>query len=342
MKTAQISGPDIKVDASGRVALDQASASNLKYHVEAIDLGDLGRLAGQQDVSGSAVLDGTITGNARSLQTTGALDGSNVGYRGNTALDVNSRYSVTVPDLEFKKAHVEADTAATFLEAGRLQLNAVTAKTTYEGDRLQFTTNVKEQQRELDATGALILHPDHQEVHLPQLAIRTQGIEWRSVPGAEVTVKYGQNRVEIDNLRLASGDQALTVNGAFTLEGESPVGAIKVQANNVDLQQLETLLLMNRGLAGRLSADATLSGTLKTPIVDGHADITNGAFQNYKYESLKADVDYTGTRLGIDATLRQSATESITAKGSVPMSLFKRSQGGHVARDARVTGSTCR
>jgi autotransporter translocation and assembly factor TamB len=330
LKTAQISGPAIKLDASGRVALDQASASNLKYHVEAIDLADLGRLAGQQDVSGSAVLDGTITGNARSLQTTGALDGSNVGYRDNTALDVNSRYSVTVPDLDFKKAHVEADTAATFLKAGQLQLNAVTAKTTYEGDRLQFTTNVKEQQRELDATGALILHPDHQEVHLPQLAVRTQGIEWRSVPGAEVTVKYGQNRVEIDNLRLASGDQALTVDGAFTLEGESPVGAIKVQANDVDLQQLETLLLMNRGLAGRLSAAATLSGTLKTPIVDGRAVVTNGAFQNYKYESLKADLGYTGNRIDVDATLQQSATESITAKGSVPMSLFKRSQGGHV------------
>jgi autotransporter translocation and assembly factor TamB len=345
LKTAQITGPAVKVDASGRVALDQTSASNLKYHVEAIDLADLGRLAGQQDVSGSAVLDGTITGNARSLQISGALDGSNLGYRDNTALDLNSRYSVTVPDLEFKKAHVEADTTATLLKAGRLTLNAVTAKTTYEGDRLQFTTNVKEQQRELDATGVLILHPDHQEVHLPQLALRTQGIEWRSAPGSELTVKYGQDRVQIDNLRLTSGDQALTVNGAFALQGESPAGEIKVQASSVDLQQIETLLLMNRGLAGRLSADATISGTLKNPIVDGHADITSGAFQNYKYESLKADLDYTGNRVGIDATLRQSATESITAKGSVPTTLFKRSPGGHVAEsegdrvDLQVTTS---
>jgi autotransporter translocation and assembly factor TamB len=330
LKTLQVSGPDVKLDASGRVALDQTSASNLKYHVEAIDLGELGRLAGQSDVSGSAVLDGTITGNARSLQTSGALDGSNFGYRDNTALDVDSRYSVTVPDLEFKKAHVEADTTATLIKAGRLELNAVTAKTTYEGDRLQFTTNVKEQQRELDATGGLILHPDHQEVHLPELALRTQGIEWRSAPGSELTVKYGRDRVQIDNLRLTSGDQALTVNGAFAVQGESPAGEIKVQASKVDLQQIETLLLMKRGLAGTLSADATISGTLKNPIVDGHADIINGAFQNYKYESLNADLDYTGSRVGIDARLRQTATESITAKGSVPTSLFKRSRGGHV------------
>jgi autotransporter translocation and assembly factor TamB len=345
LKTLQVSGPDVKVDASGRVALDQTSASDLKYHVEAIDLGELGRLAGQSDLSGSAVLDGTITGNARSLQTTGALDGSNLGYRDNSALDVNSRFSVNVPDLEFKKAHVEADTTATLIKAGKVELSAVTAKTAYEGDRLQFTTNVKEQQRELDATGELILHPDHQEIHLPQLALRTEGIEWRSAPGAEATVKYGQERVQIDNLRLTSGDQALTVNGAFAVQGESPVGEIKVQASNVDLQQAERLLLMNRGLAGRLSADATISGTLKNPVVDGRAGIANGAFQNYKYESLNADVNYTGDRIGIDATLQQSATESITAKGSVPMTLFKRSPGGHVAAteadrvDLQVTSS---
>ena len=90
---------------------------------------------------------------------------------------------MTVPDLDFKKAHVEADTSATFVKVGGMQLNAVTAKTTYEGDRLQFTTNIKEQQRELDASGEVIFHPDHQEIHLPQLAVRTQGVEWRTVPG---------------------------------------------------------------------------------------------------------------------------------------------------------------
>ena len=71
---------------------------------------------------------------------------------------------------------------------------------------------------------------------------------------------------------------------------------------------------MNRGFGGRLSADATIKGTLQNPVIDGHVDVVNGSFQSYKYESLKADVDYTADRIGLDATLRQSATESITAK----------------------------
>ena len=36
------------------------------------------------------MLDGTVTGNAASLQTTGTLDGSNLGYGENSALDLNS------------------------------------------------------------------------------------------------------------------------------------------------------------------------------------------------------------------------------------------------------------
>ena len=44
------------------------------------------------------MLDGTVAGNAASLQTTGTLDGSNVGYRENKALDLDSKYTVTVPD----------------------------------------------------------------------------------------------------------------------------------------------------------------------------------------------------------------------------------------------------
>ncbi len=92
---------------------------------------------------------------------------------------------------------------------------------------------------------------------------------------------------------------------------------------------------MNRGLAGKLSADATISGTVANPLVDGHVDIVNGAFQSYKYQSLKADLDYTGNRIGLDATLQQSPTEAITAKGSVPTTLFKKSsEGGHVAETA--------
>ena len=77
-----VAGPDVRVEASGRLALDRTSASNVKYHVDAINLTELARLAGQTGVGGTAILDGTISGNAASLQATGTLDGSNLVVRG--------------------------------------------------------------------------------------------------------------------------------------------------------------------------------------------------------------------------------------------------------------------
>jgi translocation and assembly module TamB len=321
----------LKVEAAGVVALDRSSSSTLKYHVESADLAEVARLAGQTGVAGAAVLDGSVTGNAASLETTGTLQGSNVGYQDNRALDLDSTYAVAIPDLDVKQARVQADTTATLVKAGGLEINSIEAKTTYAASRLEFTTTIREPRRELDASGTVILHPDHQEVHLPRLSVRTQGIEWRNAPGIEAAVQYGPQRIEVQNLRLVNGEQSLAVDGAFALKGDSPAGEVKVQAKNVDVQQLEHLLLMDRGLGGTLNADATISGTAQAPAVDGHVEIQDGSFRAYKYQSLTADVDYTGTRISVDAALQQSPTESIAAKGSVPTSLFKASPPGHVA-----------
>ena len=130
---------------SGRVALDRTSDSNLKYKVEAADLTNLARLAGQQNVGGAATLDGTVTGNAAELRSSGTLDGSKVAYGDNSALDLNSTYAVTLPELTLKRLRAQADTSATFVKVGGVELKAVTAKTTFEGERLDFTTNIKEQ-----------------------------------------------------------------------------------------------------------------------------------------------------------------------------------------------------
>ena len=336
--TLNVAGPDLKVDASGPIALDRTGQTNLKYRVEAVNIPELARLAGQPAVGGSAILTGAVTGNAASLVIAGTLDGSNLSYEKNNALDLNTGYTVTVPDMQFARARVEATTDATFVNAGGMQINSLRAETTYADSRVDFRTHIKEKTRELEAGGQVILHPDHQELHLPNLAVRTQGVEWRTAPGSEATIQYGGGRIDIKSLNLVSGEQQLDVSGVVATGGEEgaaagapPSGTLKVQARNVNLQQLETLLLQNRGLTGTLSADATLTGTTANPAVDGHVEIRDGGFQTYKYQSLVADVDYAGSRIGVDATLQQSPTESITAKGSVPMSLFQPSpKGGHV------------
>jgi len=118
------------------------------------------------------------------------------------------------------------------------------------------------------------------------------------------------------------------------VKGDEPNGTLTVHAKNVDLAQLQRLALVDRGLSGRLNADADLSGTPSHPAVDGHIEIAKGGFRAYKYDSFTAKVNYLGTRIGIDATLQQSPTEAITVQGSVPQTLFQPSPPGHVAPTA--------
>ncbi len=324
-------GPDVKVHASGRIALDRTTQSNLKYHVDAVNLAELARLAGQSAVGGAAVLDGTITGNASSLTAEGTVDASNIAQGENNALDLNGRYTIRVPDLDFARARVEATSEATFVKAAGLELNSVTATTVYDQKRLAFTTHIKEKTRELDASGELVLHADHQEVHLPELAIRTQGVEWRTAPGSDATVNYAGSHLQLLGVRLVSGDQFLDLSGGIAIGADASPDAIEVKARNVDLQQLQTLMLIDRGLSGRLTADARISGSTASPAIDGTVTIDNGGFQTYHYDALKVAVTYSGNRIGIDAALQQSPTEAITAKGSVTTALFQpRPAGGHV------------
>jgi autotransporter translocation and assembly factor TamB len=342
LRQATLKGPDIDLQASGAVALDQAGQSNVKYHVATTNLESLGKLLNQPGLAGSAILDGTITGNAASLETSGTLDGSNLGYQDNKALDLNSTYTVTVPDLTFARAEVQAQSTGTFVQVGGVQINALTATTTYANQKLDFQTHLVQApsggSRELDASGSVIFHPDHQELHLPSLTLRTQGVEWKTVAGTTPTVKYGNNQIQVIGLKLVNADQSLDVDGSFSLGDNPEIGGIEVHAKNVDVAQLEKLALMNRGFSGRLDADAKISGSAKAPAVTGHVAVTDGGFQQFKYQSLTADLSYTGTRLGLDAKLVQTPGAELTAKGSFPLSALSASPPGAATHTAPAPG----
>ena len=338
LRQATVKSPDFDLQASGPIALDRAGNSNLKYHVAATNLEAIGRIF-DQPVGGSAVIDGTLTGNGDSLKTTGTLNGSNLSYQDNKALDLDSTFTVTVPDLTFAKAQVQAETTGSFVEAGGMQINELKATTTYAEKKLDFQAHVAQAPsggdaekaaglsasglREVDATGTVIFHPDHQEIHLPRLAIRTQGVEWKTVPGSQMAVQYASNRIQLHDVQLVNGTQTLDMSGSFSLGENTAPGSIDVRAANVDLAQLEKLMLQNRGLTGTLNANARITGTAKAPAVEGHADIASGAFQKFKYQSLTANANYSADRVILDARLVQTPGVELTAKGTVPMSALR-------------------
>ena len=131
-----------------------------------------------------------MTGNARELQAKGTLKGSDLGHGENEALSLSSNFDVTIPELKPADAVVRASNMATFIEVGGQKITELSADVTYEGSKLGFDATAKEGVRELAAKGTVVFHPDHQEVHLPSLALRAEQVEWRTPPGAEARVQY--------------------------------------------------------------------------------------------------------------------------------------------------------
>ena len=346
LRQLNLKGPDLEVTASGPIALDKTGQSNLTYHVAATNLETLGKLFDQPELAGSAILDGTLTGNAASLVTNGTLDGSNLAYQKNKALDLNSKYMVTIPDLDVARSRVQAESTGTFVQLGTVQINTLTATTTYVDKKLDFQAHMAQSpsggqaekaagqtaagSRELDASGSIVFHPDHQELHLPSLSLRTQGVEWKTAAGTEPTVKYGNNKIEVLGVKLVNADQTLDVDGSFSLGDNPEIGAIEIHAKNVDIAQLEKLTLQNRGFSGRLDADAKIAGSAKSPEVTGHFAVANGGFQSFKYQSLVADGSYAKDRISLDARLVQTPGVELTAKGSLPMSALRSAPAGAV------------
>jgi autotransporter translocation and assembly factor TamB len=328
-----IVGPDLNVTASGAIALNETGASNLTGHAESPSLDRLGEIIGRP-IKGAATVDATITGNARELKAAGTLQGSNIGYGESEALSLNTTFEVAVPELTPANATVRSDGTATFLEVAGQNINELKAQTTYSQSTLQFGAVATQGVRQLAADGSAVFHPDHQEVHLTSLALRAEQLEWRTAPGTETTIRYGPERVGIDNLRLVSGDQRIDADGVFGSQNET----LRVRASNVDVSQLDRLLLGDERLAGRLEADAAVTGPRDASRVEGRFALTAGAFRQFAFESFAGKVDYVGRGVNVDVRLQQTPQAWLTAKGYAPLSLLRRAPSEREGHDTPEPG----
>jgi cytoskeletal protein CcmA (bactofilin family) len=326
-----VDGPDIHIKGEGPIALNDAGSSNLFLHAETPSLDRLGRVFGQNDLKGAATVDATVTGNGQELKASGMLDGSNLGVGENTALDLDSMFDVTLPQLEPADATVHAKTNATFLQVGGQRVNELTADTTYTQQKLDFDATAKQGVRQLTAAGSAILHTDHREVHIGSLALQSENVVWKTDPASHPTIQYGNNRVVIDDIKLVSADQRIEAQGAIGSADET----LRVKAESVDVAQLDALALGDQRLAGRLNASATVSGTTAAPRVVADFALTDGAFRDFKFMSFMGKVDYADRGMNVDVRLDQDPQSWLTAKGFAPTTLFQPTpramEGEHVA-----------
>jgi autotransporter translocation and assembly factor TamB len=314
IRTLDVAGRDLNVKANGTLALNETGQSNLKLHADSPNLATIGELV-DQPLTGIARVDATVTGNRRKLQAASNLTADGFKYEGNGALTASSDFTATVTDLDAAGAKVSAQTHATFVSVGGQNINELTAKTDYADKRLDFDATAKQPQRALAAAGSLLLHPEHQEVHLRSLGLQSQGVQWQTPSGADATVQYRGETVTVDGLRLVNGDQEIAADGTFGTPGD----VLNVTLRNIDVATVDALMLRPPQLSGRLNASAKVGGSKADPSVDAEFTVNQGGFRQFRYDTFGGKVQYAGQGVEVDARLQQNPTTWIAAKGYAPI-----------------------
>jgi autotransporter translocation and assembly factor TamB len=314
----EIESSGLKATARGPVSLAERGSTDLVLHAEATSLETIGQIV-DQPLKGTAVVDARVTGNATRLEARGTIEGSAIGHGTCEALSLSSEFAVSLPDLATERLAVEATSKVTFLEINGQQITELEAKTSYSDKRLEFTATAQEGVRELEASGAVIFHPDHREIHLPALALRTEKIEWRTPEGVEAAVRHFEDRIEIENLQLTNADQRIAVHGVLGSASEP----LDIRVENVDLAEVDRLLLGDERLAGRFAAQAAITGPMKALRAEGRFTVSQGRFRKFTFESLNGQVDYGGRGVMFDARLQATPAEWLAAKGYAPVTLFR-------------------
>ena len=327
IKALMLTGPQIQATANGTLAMGSTGQSNMKYDVALTDIEPIAKRF-NQTASGAAHLVGQASGPASNTTITGTLDGHRLQYGTRIdALTANSKYTVELPDFDLARARIQADTTGGFVTIYGYNLPRVTAKTSYQSNELQFNALFEEQTRSLGVGGDVVLHPDHNEMHLRGFDLAVGQAKWGLPPGREATVQYTSESVTVKDFVLqrpsgaGPGLQTLTANGTVAVGSASAnlANDLNVRLDNVQVKDINDLLLGQRAITGVLNANADIRGTRNDPRVQANFALTAGSVQGVQFNSFTGKASYEGRAADVDVRLEQTPAAVLTAVGTVPV-----------------------
>lgn len=335
----QVYGNDVVAQGNGTIAFNDTDQSGFWFHAEASHLGRVGTLMdAQNELTGIGTIDAVVSGNRKELVATGTATGNGLRYGDYGALAASTKFTAKLPDLDAQRASVTADTNATFVDIPGFQVNELAAKTEYANRNVTYDVTAKQPMRQLASKGLVVLHPDHNELHLAQFTLTSQGMAWQNIEGHEPAIQWGHGVVIVKDLAMtdaAMRQQQLLANGTFGMPGET----LTVELKDVNLGVVDALLLRPQQLAGRVSGKAVVSGSTDAPAVAADFAIRDGRFRDIPWQSFTGKVNYSPASIVLDTKLQQTDAQWLTARGTLPMS-FVRGKKTPEPLDFHVDSST--
>ncbi|ETX09141.1 MAG: hypothetical protein ETSY2_01250 [Candidatus Entotheonella gemina] len=279
--------------------LDLNGDSALRYDLQ-VQLADLRQLLGTDTLEGTAHLQGKASGTWPDLTTTGTLSAQGLRYDAHQLQDVAVTYEASHLGAEPRAiAQVRLQEAQlSTLPVAQLDLQATYDQAT---SQLQFTTEVT-QSADYDGTlgGSVTLTDTGRTILLDTLRIRLQDRTWNAPQPLDVGL--AANGVHINHVHLAHDDESITASGR--LDGAN-FDNLRVNANNIDLDFLRTILALPELVSGHASLDATLSGTMENPQFKTNLQVHAPNRPSLPFEGIHVTLDYVRPQLRGQIHVRQ-------------------------------------
>ncbi len=337
-----LSGPDGRLTASGTLALDEARASDLTYRLDGVDLSKLDDLV-MRDLSGTLETSGRVSGNGTELVASGAAHVADLRIASALAApDAAAEYVVRLPELDPARLRVEANPVVTDAAMAGQVIERVAGRVAYESRTVSFDLGAEDRQRVLQTSGEVAFEPDRQRIALDRLSLAANGQEWTLAAGSAPVIVHDGAAVEVRDLVLTSGGgQRLAARGSVGV-AEGAVSALDVVVSGIRVEDVERLLgTAEPRVAGALSGTARLTGTRANPFVAAQFTVADAAFRELKISETGGTVRFDGRELALDIVVYQGPGATLSAQGTVPVSLFTtKGEDGSAPIDLRVRSST--
>jgi len=319
-----VAGPALEGRGSGTVALSDAASSDFSYDITRADLAQLRSTTGRE-MEGVVATKGRLTGPTSALHAVGDATVTKLNASDVSALTTTARYDATISASDPARATARVEGHSEFMTIAGRAVQEVTGTVAYDAQRLGFDLRVVEQQgRRGQLTGAVAFRTDRHEASILELTVALGSAPWRlaTTTGAP-TISWSDAGIAIAPLVFtdSNNDQRIGISGTWRSDG---AGALRITADHVFLDTLQTAFERPTRYGGVLNADVTIRGTRDDPQASGTATIVSGRVERVSYQKLEARFSSKGQIFDVDARLDQSPGVWLTAAGTAPLGLINR------------------
>lgn len=284
-------------------------------------------------LAGSLRANGTLSGNIEQFDVQGTATGSGLVVKGNAARHLTASYSLT--DVRTKRATAKVTLAADTLTLFGFAFDSVAGDLTYAAPNGSVALRIRQGgERDYALNGDFVLHADHNEIHLGQVALRFDTTTWRTTNPS--TIKWGKPGIQVVNLELRAGPtRRIWANGLLPTKGRAN---FDLSVTDFAVENIAELLQSDIPVTGRLNLEARVQGTAEAPVMRGALGFVRGTYGGAALPDVHGTFDYANRRLVTSATAVDTLGRTLlaTVDGALPVDLALGGVTGSRLLDAQV------